>query len=339
MAKRDKNTSLHQAKQQRYDEFYTQRSDIDRELAHYQAHFRGKTVLCNCDDPRVSNFFKYFASNFRVLGLERLIATCYKSNNAELFSTHDAEQAVYIDYRGEGIEHNDWLKGEIPVKKLEGDGSFDSEECIELLQQADIVVTNPPFSLFREYMATLFKYNKKFLVIGNKNAITYKEIFPLIASNRLWTGVRGFAGGMWFEVTIDCPNYDKEEGGKKLKNVPSIWFTNLEHRKRNEELILVKKYNPEDYPNYDNYDAINVDKVADIPCDYTGGMGVPITFLDKYNPQQFEILGATESEGVGFSNGLWNKSSKVAQPLVFGERKYKRLFIRFRKEYFETHQS
>lgn len=333
MAKRNKNTSLHQAKRQRYDEFYTQRSDIDRELGNYREHFRGKTVLCNCDDPRVSNFFKYFASNFRVLGLERLIATCYKSNNAELFSTHDAEQAVYIDYRGEGIEHNDWLDGEIPVKPLKGDGSFDSDECIELLKQADIVVTNPPFSLFREYVACLMKYDKKFLIIGPQNAITYKEIFPLVVSNQLWLGCNN--GDMAFVVPSDteprATRFWIDERGVKYRSMGNIcWFTNLEHPKRNEELILVKKYKPEDYPKYENYDAINVDTVKDIPYDYVELIGVPIGFMDKYNPKQFEIVGRLTTTKVDEYN--------FGYPYVAGVKKFARILIRFRKEYFETHQ-
>lgn len=336
MAKRNKNTSLHQAKRQRYDEFYTQRSDIDRELGNYREHFRGKTVLCNCDDPRESNFFKYFASNFRFLGLKRLIATCYKSQNIELFSDYSSEQAVYIDYRGEGIEHNDWLYGEVPVKSLEGDGSFDSDECIELLKQADIVVTNPPFSLFRQYVACLVKYNKKFLIIGNTNAITYKELFPLIKNNELWLGVSSFNKGMYFQVPAGFEysktyKFERERDGVPVNRVSNVcWFTNLEHPKRNEELILVKKYKPEDYPKYENYDAINVDTVKDIPYDYVELIGVPIGFMDKYNPKQFEIVGRLTTTKVDEYN--------FGYPYVAGVKKFVRILIRFRKEYFETHQ-
>lgn len=329
---------LHNAKREKYDEFYTLRSDIDKELVHYKAHFRDKVVLCNCDDPRVSNFFKYFASMFRPLGLKRLIATCYKCQDINIFSDNSSETAVYIDYYGEEQGSRNWYEGELEFKTLEGDGDFRSPECIELLKEADIVVTNPPFSLFREYIAQLIKYDKKFLIIGNQNAITYKEIFPLIRDNKVWLGCRN--GDMAFVVPESteprATRFWIDESGVKYRSLGNIcWFTNLEHRRRNEELILTDRYDPERYPKYDNYDAIEVGQVLDIPEDYEGEMGVPITFLDKYNPNQFEILGATESEGIGFSNGLWHADSKVAQPLVAGVRKYKRLFIRYRKEFLE----
>ena len=332
-----KNAALHRAKKGKNDEFYTQLTDIENELVHYKSFFRGKTVLCNCDDPRISNFFKYFALSFNILGLKRIITTCYKNNCPDLFSQNTSEQAVYLIYDGnDGKSMPDWDK--VDVKPLHGDGDFRSAECIELLEQADIVVTNPPFSLFREYVAQLIAYDKKFLIIGNKNAITYKEIFPLIKENRMWVGFQPMSVDMLFDI----PKEQQEELLKDSKNgskyrivngvvkgrSASIWFTNLEHSKRHEELILYKRYNPEEYPKYDNYDAINVDKVNEIPCDYDGVMGVPITFLDKYNPEQFEILGATESEGKGFSNGLFNKDFTITQPLVRGTRIYKRIFIR-----------
>ena len=287
------NSALTAAKAAKKDEFYTQLTDIERELAHYKEHFKGKTVLCNCDDPRVSNFFKYFTLNFEHLGLKRVIATCYKSQSVDLFSTHDCEQAVYQIYDGDCDGNRMPDPEEIVVKPLKGDGDFRSEECIELLKQADIVVTNPPFSLFREYVAQLIKYDKKFLIIGNQNAITYKEIFPLIKENKLWLGYKN--GDMAFTVPKDseprATRYWETEDGTKYRSMGNVcWFTNLDIQKRHEDLILYKKYNPEDYPKYDNYDAINVDKVADIPCDYDGVMGVPITFLDKYNPDQFEIV-------------------------------------------------
>ena len=274
-------------------------TDIENELVHYKSFFRGKTVLCNCDDPRISNFFKYFALSFNILGLKRIITTCYKNNCPDLFSQNTSEQAVYLIYDGnDGKSMPDWDK--VDVKPLHGDGDFRSAECIELLEQADIVVTNPPFSLFREYVAQLIAYDKKFLIIGNKNAITYKEIFPLIKENRMWVGFQPMSVDMLFDI----PKEQQEELLKDSKNgskyrivngvvkgrSASIWFTNLEHSKRNEELILYKRYNPEEYPKFDNYDAINVDKVNEIPCDYYGVMGVPITFLDKYNPKQFEIV-------------------------------------------------
>ncbi len=325
------NSALTAAKAAKKDEFYTQLSDIERELAHYKEHFKGKTVLCNCDDPRVSNFFKYFTLNFEYLGLKRVIATCYKSQSVDLFSNHDCEQAVYQIYDGDRDGNNMPDENEIAVKPLKGDGDFRSEECIELLKQADIVVTNPPFSLFREYVAQLIKYDKKFIIVGHQNAITYKEIFPLIKNNELWLGY-GFKGGAahFYSKYKDVATAgDHREGMIRVSGV--TWFTNLDTQKRHEDLILYKKYTPEEYPKYDNYDAINVNKTLDIPCDYDGVMGVPITFLDKYSPEQFEIVGATESEGKGFSMGLWDSISKISQPLVNGQKVYKRIFIKRQK--------
>ena len=289
------NTALRQAKRGKNDEFYTQLSVIESELGHYEEFFRGKTVLCNCDDPRVSNFFKYFALKFKTLGLKRIITTCYKNNCPDLFSQNAAEQAVYLIYDGNNGESMPaWDK--VDVKPLRGDGDFRSAECIELLKQADIVVTNPPFSLFREYVAQLMEYNKKFLIIGNQNAITYKEIFPLIKDNKIWLGCSIHSGDREFGVPDDYPLLAAgsriDEYGHKYIRVKGVrWFTNLDYKERHEELILYKRYNPDEYPKYDNYDAINVDKTKDIPCDYDGVMGVPITFLDKYCPEQFEIIG------------------------------------------------
>ena len=325
------NSALTAARAAKKDEFYTQLTDIERELAHYKEHFKGKTVLCNCDDPRVSNFFRYFTLNFEYLGLKRVIATCYKSQSVDLFSTHDCEQAVYQIYEGDRDGNNLPDSDEIKVKPLKGDGDFRSEECIELLKQADIVVTNPPFSLFREYVAQLIKYEKKFIIVGHQNAITYKEIFPLIKNNKLWLGY-GFKGGAahFYSKYKDVATAgNHREGMIRVSGV--TWFTNLDTQKRHEDLILYKKYTPEEYPKYDNYDAINVNKTSDIPCDYDGVMGVPITFLDKYSPEQFEIVGATESEGKGFSMGLWDSTSKISQPLVNGQKVYKRIFIKRQK--------
>ena len=325
------NSALTAAKAAKKDEFYTQLTDIERELAHYKEHFKGKTVLCNCDDPRVSNFFKYFTLNFEYLGLKRVIATCYKSQSVDLFSTHDCEQAVYQIYEGDRDGNNLPDSDEIKVKPLKGDGDFRSDECIELLKQADIVVTNPPFSLFREYVAQLIKYEKKFIIVGHQNAITYKEIFPLIKNNELWLGY-GFKGGAahFYSKYKDVATAgNHREGMIRVSGV--TWFTNLDTQKRHEDLILYKKYTPEEYPKYDNYDAINVNKTSDIPCDYDEVMGVPITFLDKYSPEQFEIVGATESEGKGFSMGLWDSTSKISQPLVNGQKVYKRIFIKRQK--------
>lgn len=289
-----KNNNLHKAKRAKADEFYTQLSDIENECKHYWEHFKGKTILCNCDDPRVSNFFRYFSLNFEHLGLKKLIATCYKNQDINLFSQESSEKAVYIIYEGDKNGNRQVDDNELEVKELQGDGDFRSKECIELLKQADIVVTNPPFSLFREYVAQLIGYDKKFLIIGHQNAITYKEIFSLIKENKMWLGY-GFKGGAGHFISKyeDVATAgDHREGMIRVSGV--TWFTNLEHNKRHEELILYKEYNPEkfpeEYPKYDNYDAIEVKKTAEIPMNYNGVMGVPITFLDKYNPEQFEIV-------------------------------------------------
>lgn len=288
------NKDLNRAKKAKEDEFYTQLGDIEAELRHYTEYFRGKTVLCNCDDPRVSNFFRYFAYRFEQLGLKKLITTCYKNQDAELFSEGVSEQAVYLVY--EGDKNGDHVPNpeEIGIHPLQGNGDFRSEECIRLLEEADIVVTNPPFSLFREYVTQLIQYEKKFIIIGNQNAVTYKEIFHYIRNNQLWLGYK--FGNMEFRV----PDHYQERAtrfwiddqGKKWRSLGNIcWFTNLDIAKRHEPLILYKSYTPEAYPHYDNYNAINVNKVVDIPFDYEGTMGVPITFLDKYNPVQFELIG------------------------------------------------
>ena len=288
------NQNLHAANRAKQDEFYTQLSDIEKELKHYRKHFRGKTVYCNCDDPTISNFFRYFHLNFAQLGLKKLITTCYKNRQTEMFSKHDMEAAAGLEYVGNGTEPT--------VFQLKEDGDFRSLECIELLKQADIVVTNPPFSLFREYIAQLVEYDKKFVVIGSMNAITYKEIFPLIKSSRLWLGHGPAGKDMLFDVPEDYARElvrNKKEGSAyrlvngdikgRLGN--AVWFTNLDHRKRNEELVLFKRYSPDEYPKYDNYDAINVKKTDHIPVDFAGPMGVPISFLDKHSPNQFEIIG------------------------------------------------
>lgn len=329
------NKSLNAAARTRNDEFYTQLPDIENELRHYREHFKGKTVFCNCDDPRVSNFFHYFSYNFEALGLRRLITTCYKNRDADLFSQGANEQAVWLSYDGDRNGNRVPDPEEIGIHPLRGDGDFRSGECKELLRQADIVVTNPPFSLFREYISQLTEHNKKFLIIGNQNAITYKEIFPLIMQNKVWLG--NHAGDMAFHVPADseprATRYWQDESGQKWRSMGNIcWFTNLDFSKRHEQLLLYKRYTPEEYPHYDNYDAINVNKVAEIPYDYSGVMGVPITFLDKYCPEQFEILGATESEGKGFSHGLWKSESEIAQPLIQNKKLYKRIFIRHKNK-------
>ncbi len=306
------NESLHQAKTAKKDEFYTQMSDITAELSHYREHFRGKTVYCNCDDPYESNFFKYFALNFNYLGLKRLIATSYADSiiagtQLSLFANENGENITHkTPYKaiisGVADLNNDQAENYMDieiimkyvpntVEKLQGNGDFRSPECIELLKQADIVVTNPPFSLFREYVAQLIEYDKKFLIIGNKGAFAYKEIFPLIKENKIWTGVRNFSGGMWFYAQYEGKTEKIDEEGIKTLNVPACWFTNLEHSKRHEPIFLYRDYKPEYYPKYDNYDAINVDKAEYIPQDYYGIMGVPVTFMDKYCPEQFELIG------------------------------------------------
>jgi hypothetical protein len=295
MAKQSSNTNLHKAKNNKKDEFYTQLSDIENELRHYKDHFKDKVVYCNCDDPRVSNFFHYFSYNFEYLGLKKLIATCYKNQDADLFSTNESEQAVYLEYKGDKNGNSVPDANEIGVQPLQGDGDFRSPESIELLKQADIVVTNPPFSLFREYVAQLIEYDKKFLIIGNLNSVTYKDIFTLIKSNNLWFGQSIHSGDREFRVPEDYPltasSSRIDDKGNKFIRVKGVrWFTNMDYDERHIDLILHKKYIPEEYPKYDNYDAINVDKTKEIPDDYSGNIGVPITFLDKYNPAQFEIV-------------------------------------------------
>lgn len=285
------NINLHAANKAKKDEFYTQLVDIENELRHYKQHFKGKTVLCNCDDPRVSNFFHYFSYNFEQLGLKKLTTTCYKNQNRDLFSQNDSEQAIWLEYYGDRNGNRVPDPEEIGIHYFKGDGDFRSKECIELLKEADVVVTNPPFSLFRDYVAQLIKYEKKFVIIGNQNAITNKDFFPLIRDNKIWLGY-GFKGGAGHFISKYedvATASDHREGMIRVSGVN--WFTNLEIPKRHEGLILYKTYNPKEYPKYDNYDAININKTSEIPMDYDGFMGVPITFMDKYNPEQFEILG------------------------------------------------
>jgi len=297
MTEKAKNKNLQEAKTNKKDEFYTQLSDIERELKYYKKHFKDKVVYCNCDDPRVSNFFHFFSYNFEKLGLKKLIATCYKNQDMDLFSQNNSEQAIYLEYTGDKNGNNVPDPNKIGIKKLKGDGDFRSKECIELLKKSDIVVTNPPFSLFREYVSQLIEYDKKFIIVGHQNAIKYKEIFPLIRDNKLWLGY-GFKGGAGHFINEHYEDYatatDRKEGMIRVSGVH--WFTNLEINKRHEDLILYKKYTPEEYPKFENFDAINVDVTKDIPMDYEGFMGVPITFMDKYNPDQFEII------GVGIAN-------------------------------------
>ena len=309
------NKNLNAAKTAKKDEFYTQMTDIERELQHYWKHFQGKVVLCNCDDPYESNFFKYFALRFNQLGLKKLICTCYDGSpvagtQLSLFSldaegnekktAYKVEITEVQDINGDGAvdltDVESLIKNDHNVLSvLKGNGDFRSQECIELLKQADIVVTNPPFSLFREYVAQLVEYDKKFLIIGNINVVTYKEVFPLIRDNKMWLGPSITSGDRKFNVPEDYPlnaaGCGIDSDGKRYIRVKGVrWFTNLDHNKRHEELDLVCRYTSEEYPKYDNYNAINIGKTVDIPYDYDGYMGVPITFLDKYNPDQFEII-------------------------------------------------
>lgn len=292
------NASLSRAKTNREDEFYTQREDVEQELKHYRKHFKGKVVYLNCDDPRVSAFFHFFSYNFEKFGLKKLIATCYKNQERDLFSDHDSERAIILEYKGD--KDGDRIPGddEIEVNFLEGDGDFRSVEALELLKQADIVVTNPPFSLFREYVAQLFKHDKKFIILANQNAITYQDVFPFLQQEKMWLGAS--SGDMSFRVpdhyTPRATRFWVDNDGKKWRSFGNMcWFTNLDYKKRHEDLILYKTYNPDDYATYDNYDAIEVGKIADIPKDYEGVMGVTPGFLTKHNPEQFEIVGITQS--------------------------------------------
>jgi len=301
-----KNSNLHTAKKQKNDEFYTQLTDIENELKHYKEHFRNKVVYCNCDDPIESNFFKYFSLNFEHLGLKKLITTGYKENG---------KGVVYI-YEGDKNGNRMPDLEEIEVKELQENGDFRSQECIEFLKESDIVVTNPPFSLFRDYVATLVEYGKQFLIIGSQNAITYKEIFPLIKENKLWLGVN-------LVKEFIQPNGEI----KKFGNI--CWFTNLVHKKRNYPLDLYMKYSNEYYPKYDNYDAIEVSKTCEIPMDYEGVMGVPITFLDKYNPEQFEIVGWSRHNDMNMDGGYWLGGKNDAT--INGKDVYRRILIRHKR--------
>ena len=349
------NKNLNAAKTAKKDEFYTQLSDIERELQHYWKHFCGKTVLCNCDDPYESNFFKYFALRFNQLGLKKLICTCYNGSpmqgNELVFRFDDADsEPKKVAYKMEVTEVKDMngdgavdlsdvrylLMNDKNVMSILQTGDFRSPECVALLKEADIVVSNPPFSLFREYIGQLMAYDKKFIIVGHQNAITYKEVFPLIKENKLWLGY-GFKGGAThfyspYEDTATAGNHKEDQ----IRVSGVNWFTNLEIPKRNEELDLVCRYSPEEYPKYDNYDAINVGRTQDIPMDYKGLMGVPITFLDKYNPNQFEIIwqasGNTRAsapkevlEIMGYTN---HKEDRGGCGVVNGKRQYSRIIIR-----------
>ena len=297
------NQNLTKAKAAKQDEFYTQLTDIEKELKHYTKHFMGKAVFCNCDDPKESNFWKYFEDNFEFLGLRSLVSTHYSLQGPSYKITRDSKACV--------------------ISSLEDNGDFRSEECVALLKQADIVVTNPPFSLFRDYVAQLVDHGKKFLIVGHQNAITYRECFKIIKENKMWLGF-GFRGGAAHFINKHYKDYasasDHKDGMIRVSGVQ--WFTNLDHDKRHEDLLLDKKYTPKEYPKYDNYDAINVDKTKDIPIDYEGVMGVPITFLDKFNPNQFEIIGQMVTTKVDEFN--------YGYPYVKGKKIYARILIKRR---------
>ena len=363
------NQNLNSAKTARKDEFYTQLTDIEKEMRYYRKHFKGKTVLCNCDDPFESNFFKYFVLNFNRLGLSKLISTCYATSpimgsqlkyhmdsNGQMRFSFDEEsvaddnakrpyKAVVTtvhDTTGDGgVDMFDVAElfriGANKLTELEGDGDYRSAECLELLKEADIVVTNPPFSKFREYIGTLMEYDKKFIIIGNQNAISYEETFSLMKNNKMWIGASIHSGDRAFFVPDDYPldaagcGIDEESGRKYIRVKGVRWFTNLDIKQRHEEMILVRRYSPEEYPKYVNYDAIEVGKTSDIPYDYEGEMGVPITFMDKYNPDQFEIVGIsrelvrTLSDDVR-KNGAYPQIGRFY--LDVGEAKYKKIYER-----------
>ena len=365
------NSNLTAAAKAKNDEFYTQYSDIEAEMNAYVEYnpdvFRDKTILLPCDDPDWSNFTRYFATNFQRFGLKKLICTSYAKSagthyqtslleeNSPLYrpdkhSTNGKLYTLTYDANGNGKTDLD----DVEFKGyLKGDGDFRSDEVTKLRDEADIIITNPPFSLFREFLAWIMEAGKQFIVMGNKNAITYKEVFPLLKENKIWVGYTSLNGGRWMilpkGIEIKSSKAKPDGNGNMILNVAGVcWFTNIDHGKRHQPLQLdtmahnlkfnkklrkklEKDYGKVEYPHYDNYDAIEVPFVECIPSDYDGVMGVPITFMDKYNPGQFEIIGATESEGKGFSQGLWNEDSGVAQPMVASNRIYKRIFIRPKK--------
>lgn len=295
MARNATNKLLQKAKKSKSDEFYTQLSDIESELQHYKSHFENKVVYCNCDDPRISNFFHYFVSNFKELGLKKIIASCYREQTRDLFNPQEDENGFFYEYTG--TEGEKKIPSTTDINYFKGDGDFRSAESIELLKQSDIVVTNPPFSLFRDYVAQLVNYDKQFLIIGNINAITYKEIFKLIKENKAWLGINLGRGVSGFIVPDHYELYGTEaridDAGNRIVSPNNcLWLTNIDTPKRHEYIELTKKYfgNEDEYPKYDNYDGINVNKTQDIPLDYNGYIGVPITFLHKFNPDQFEII-------------------------------------------------
>ena len=364
------NRPLSSAKAAKQDEFYTQLADIANELKHYKDHLRGKTVLCNCDDPIESNFFKYFALNFNTLGLKKLLVTSYSRSPivggqlplleieglkpegkepyaVEINEVPDAnlDGAINLDDVEHLLRHDANTSRPLKGDGTYGDGDFRSRECIAILKQADIVITNPPFSLFREYLAQLVKLRKYFLIIGPKNAITYKEIFKIIQENKMWLGTGFASGNAYFSIPSENARafaagvYDEMTGLVKFRNVG--WFTNMDHKRRHEQIPLYKKYSPTDYPRYANFDGIEVSRVVDIPVDYHGAMGVPITFLDKYNPDQFEILGSSMTLALPMSQVAEKGTYLQGGPrfyLANGDGTYDRQYDRIVIKHRSTHE-
>lgn len=327
-----RNLDFQDAKQAKKDEFYTQLADIELEMVHYRHYFQGKIIYLNCDDPRSSNFFQYFSKNFEALGLKRLIATCYTGGIPEQLPEKKADKAVFINYDGSQMSD----ENDIDIQYLEGNGDFRSPESIELLKQADIVVTNPPFSLFREFIAQLVEYKKEFIILGNMNAVTYKEVFPLFQENKVWYGPSIRSGDREFAVPDDYPitasGFRIDKNGKKFIRVKGVrWFTNLDYADRHHDLALTSNYLPSNYPKYANFDAIEVGKTSDIPMDYQGLMGVPISFLDKYNPDQFEIVGSSLTLGTPMSKIAAKGTFQPGGPrfyLADGKGFYRRMYDR-----------
>lgn len=322
MAEKAQNKNLRKASKAKNDEFYTQLTYIEKEMGHYKEHFKNKVVFCNCDDPEESNFWNYFALNFEYLQLKKLVSTHYETEKPSY------KLEIVADINNDGrINKLDTVK-----TSLKQNGDFRSDECIEILQEADIIVTNPPFSLFREYISQLVEYNKKFIIIGNLNAITYKEIFCLIKENKLWLGASLDGRNIWFRIPNSYEKYHKIENGEKYAFVAStVWFTNLDYQKRHEDIILYKTYknSEEEYPKYDYYDAINVNKTKEIPLDYNGYIGVPITFLNKFNPDQFEIIDGLNRYSILDGSTEETKGKYLAQ--VNGKPIYVRIVIKNKK--------
>lgn len=296
------NSVLGKAKIAKQDEYYTRLADIEQEMVYYRDHFFGKTIFLNCDDPEYSNFWQYFSLNYDFLGLKGLISTHYE---------YEEDKPSYM-LRYESISGNN--KHKTIKKKLKGNGDFRSEECIELLKDADIVITNPPFSIWREYLAQLIKYDKKFIIVGNKNAVSYKDVFPLLKENKMWIGQRPMNRDFWLIVPEEYDHEKIDEYGNRVKHINACWYTNLDVPKRHEDLVLTEFYegNEEKYPYYDNYDGIDVGVVKDIPMDYEGAIGVPVTFFNSYNPDQFEILGITKT-WYGMAKKIYPKQIQVSK--------------------------